>query len=195
MRRFALVALMSTGAMLASSNAEAQERGQFGLVMGYPTAIGVAWHATDRVGIKAETTFSVSSSDLGTGLLSDLKNRSFGIAVSGLFYADRTDNVSLYVSPRFGYVKSVSELEGESSVEVPPGIALPVLDLRTESSSYSFGGSFGAQYSPIRRFSVFGEVGLNYASQHSESSANSSVDSDGSTFGVRSAVGVVLYFN
>ena len=69
MRRIGLAGLIGAGIMLGSSTAGAQERGQFGLVMGYPTAVGAAWHTTDRVAIKAEATFSVTSSELDSGPL------------------------------------------------------------------------------------------------------------------------------
>ena len=114
MRRIGLAGLIGVGIMLGSLTAGAQERGQFGLVMGYPTAVGVAWHATDRVAIKAEATFSVTSSELDSGPFlpeRDLTSSAFGIGIAGLFYAGRADNVSLYFSPRFGYGKATSEIE------------------------------------------------------------------------------------
>ena len=189
MRRISLAGLIGAGVLLGSSTAGAQERGQFGLVTGYPTAAGVAWHATDRVAIKAEATFAITSSELDSGPFlpeRDLSSSSFGIAVSGLFYAGRTDNVSLYLSPRFGYGKMTSEIQGGGTLGS---------DLRNEASTLSFAGSFGAQYSPNRRFSVFGELGLNYATQELELPPLSSVGSESSAFGIRSAVGIVLYFN
>ena len=161
MRCIGLAGLIGAGILLGSSTAGAQERGQFGLVMGYPTAAGVAWHANDRVAIKAEATFAVTSSELDAGPFipeRDLNSSSFGIAISGLLYAGRTDNVSLYFSPRFGYGVTTSEIEGGGTAG---------LNLRNEATTYSFAGSFGAQYSPNRRFSVFGELGLNYATQES----------------------------
>jgi hypothetical protein len=188
MRRIGLAGLMGAGIMLGSSTASAQEGGQFGLVMGYPTSVGVAWHATDRVAIKAEATFSVTSSELDGGPFlpeRDLSSSSFGIGIAGLFYAGRTDNVSLYFSPRFGYGKATSELEDGTFDS----------GLRSEMSTYLFGGSFGVQYSPNRRVSLFGELGLNYATQDLESSTLSSAVSESSQFGIRSAVGIVLYFN
>ena len=186
MRRIGLAGLIGAGIMLGSSTAGAQERGQFGLVMGYPTAVGAAWHATDRVAIKAEATFSVTSSELDSGpfLQRDLTSSAFGIGIAGLFFAGTTDNVSLYFSPRFGYGTATSEIEDGGIFDA---------DLRNETSSYSFGGSFGVQYSPNRRVSVFGELGLNYTMQDLKSSTLSTSVSESSLFGVRSAVGIVLY--
>jgi hypothetical protein len=202
MMRVGLVAWMGAAVvLLGGSNAVAQEPGQFGLTMGYPAAIGVVWHATDRVGIKGEVNFVLSSSEIDASpLLSGRETHtdSFGVGIAGLFYVSRNDNVSTYFSPRFAYAKITSESEGPDfsiSLPVPLPIPIPSLDIRSESSSYSFAGSFGAQYSPNRRFGVFGELGLNYASQQTESSPFSLSEIEGSAFGVRSAVGVILYFN
>jgi hypothetical protein len=202
MMRVGLVARMGAAVLLlGGSNAVAQERGQFGLTMGYPAAIGVVWHATDRVGIKGEFTFALSSSEFDASpLLSGRETHtdSFGIGIAGLFHVSRNDNVSTYFSPGFAYARATSESDGPDfyiTLPEPLPFPIPSPDIRSESSSYSFAGSFGAQYSPNRRFSVFGELGLNYASQQTESSLSSLYETEGSTFGVRSAVGVIVYFN
>jgi hypothetical protein len=200
--RASVVLMICVGVAFASPNASAQERGQFGVTTGYPAAVGVVWHATERIGIKADVNFSLVSSEIDARPFlpeRETTTNSIGFGVSGLFYGGRSDNVSLYFSPRFAYATTTSEIEGDViafSVVLPIQIPIPTpsLDLRTESSSYSVAGSFGAQYSPIRRFSVFGELGLNYTSQHSESPSVLS-ETDGSAFGVRSAIGIVLYFN
>jgi hypothetical protein len=191
--------------LLGGTHASAQERGQVGLTMGYPAAIGIAWHATDRFGIKLETNFLTTSSELESGPLRsdrEVESHSLGFAAAGLFYLGRSDNVSTYFSPRFAYSRTTSELEGADGfvfpVELLPGLPmLPILprEIRTESTSRAVAGSFGAQYSPNRRFSVFGELGLNYTSAEEESSSFLSSETERSSFGVRSAVGVILYFN
>ena len=193
------VAILSAAVVLfGGSNAIAQEGGQVGLAMGYPTAIGVVWHATDGVGLKGEVNFSHSSSELdGSPFLitRETHTDSFGFAVAGQFYVSRNDDVSTYVSPRFAYSRITVKSEGSDFVSTLEPISVPGFDIRNELSSYSFAGSFGAQYSPNRRFSVFGELGLSFTSQETESSPLTVTESEGSTFGVRSAVGVILYFN
>ncbi len=200
--RVGLVASMGAAVvLLGGSKAIAQEHGQFGLTMGYPAAIGVVWHAIERVGIKGEFTFALSSSEIDTSLPLSGSGRethtdSFGVGIAGLFFVSRNDNVSTYFSPRFAYAKITAESEGpDFSISLPGPLPIPIpsLDIRSELSTYSFAGSFGAQYSPNRRFSVFGELGLNYASQQTESSPLSFAETEGSAFGVRSAVGVILY--
>ena len=54
--RVGLVAWIgATVVLTGGSNAVAQERGQFGLTTGYPAAIGVVWHVTDRFGIRGNS--------------------------------------------------------------------------------------------------------------------------------------------
>jgi hypothetical protein len=201
MRRCVAVGLWAA-ILLGGATASAQERGQIGLTMGYPAAIGVLWHASDRLGIRAEATFQTSSSELESGPIRsdrDVESTSFAVGVAGLFYLGRSDDVSTYFSPRLAYTRSTSEVEGPEVFLVPQLFPVPIppipLELRTESSGYSVGGSFGGQYSPNRRFSIFGELGLNYATLNSESSSFASSETEASSFGVRSAVGIVLYFN
>jgi hypothetical protein len=201
MRRCVAVGLWAA-ILLGGATASAQERGQIGLTMGYPAAIGVLWHASDRLGIRAEATFQTSSSELESGPIRsdrDVESTSFAVGVAGLFYLGRSDDVSTYFSPRLAYTRSTSEVEGPEVFLVPQLFPVPIppipLELRTESSGYSVGGSFGGQYSPNRRFSIFGELGLNYATLNSESSSFAPSETEASSFGVRSAVGIVLYFN
>ena len=203
MRRGVIVGVCAA-ILVVGSTARAQERGQLGLTMGYPAAIGVLWHASDRLGIRAEATFQTSSTELESGPLRsdrDVESTSFGVGFAGLFYLGRSDNVSTYFSPRLAYTRSTSETEGPEVFLVPQLFPVPVdlspisLELRTESSGYSVGGSFGAQYSPNRRFSVFGELGLNYTTLNSESASFIPSETEGSSFGVRSAVGIILYLN
>ena len=49
--------------LLSAAVSEAQEKGQSGLTMGYPGSIGFLWHPTDRVGIRPEIAFGLSSTD------------------------------------------------------------------------------------------------------------------------------------
>ena len=165
--RFDLAAMIGAAVVvLSGSSVLAQEGGQVGLTMGYPTAVGVVWHASDRVGFKGEVNFSHSSSELdGSPFLitRETHTDSFGFGVAGQFYISRNDDVSTYVSPRFAYSRITVTSEGSDFVTPLDSISVPSLDTRSELSSYSFAGSFGAQYSPNRRFSVFGELGLNFA--------------------------------
>lgn len=70
MRRWMVVEFCAA-VLLGVAPASAQDRGQLGLTTGYPAAIGALWHASDRVGIRAEATFQTSSSEVESGPLRD----------------------------------------------------------------------------------------------------------------------------
>jgi hypothetical protein len=199
--RFFILAALCAAVMLPYSNAAAQESGQIGLSIGYPASVGVLWHPSNRFGVRADATFVFTSSEteaprvLGGGLDRELETSGFGFGVSGLLYLSRIDDVSTYVSPRFAYSSTTTDIEGpELLILVPPGFPVPSLDYRIETSGYSVAGSVGVQYSPNRRFSVFGELGLDYTSNESSSSSPTSTNLEVSSFGLRSGVGIVWYF-
>ena len=78
----------------------AQDSPKVGLVMGYPAAISVVWHASDQIAIRPEITFAASSSST-TALGLDLESDQFSVSpgVSALFYLAKWDAVRTYVSP------------------------------------------------------------------------------------------------
>jgi hypothetical protein len=168
-----------------------EESGQIGVVMGYPASVGVLWRAHDHVAVRPEISFvrtSGESTTNGTASGSINDSWSVGFGASALFYLGTGDGLRTYVSPRFSYVRN------SASTESAPGA------LRSEnwSHTYSLAGSFGAEYALVKRFSVFGEVGLAYARQTSAyRSSTPNVlgnDSTASSVGTRSAVGVIVYF-
>jgi hypothetical protein len=198
MMRVLVVSALCAAMVLAGSSASAQEHGQVGLSMGFPATVGLIWHATDRIGVRAETSFVFSSSEIDSALPLERETDSsgFGIGVAGLFYLSRQDSVSTYLSPRFMYTRTTAEIEGpDLPIVVPQQFPLRRRDVELEGSEYSFAGSFGAQYSPNRRLSVFGEVGLDYSQQDSSTSRRGALEVEGSSFGTRGAVGIVWYFN
>lgn len=168
---------------LLPSQALAQEEGKVGVTMGYPAAIGVLWHTTDRVAIRPELSFSFSSSESDIGE-SDGTNLATGISV--LFYTSKSDNLATYVAPRYAFqrLKSDRTFEGEQFIES---------DIESTTRGHVFAGNVGAQYFMGSRFSVFGEVGLSYARSKSTSDPNDS-ESKTWSFGLGSNIGIVLYF-
>jgi Outer membrane protein beta-barrel domain len=167
-----------------ASTASAQERGDAGIVMGYPAAIGVTFHLTDTIAIRPEFSFtrtSTESSVLGTERTVD--SWSTGVGASALFYVSRADSLRTYLSPRFSYGRSRSD----------SGVNLPIDGASTTNKTYSVAGSFGAQYSLSDRFSAFGEVGLAVSNSKTRIGTLAG-ESSGTSWGTRSGVGVVVYF-
>jgi len=166
---------------LSASTAWAQEKGDTGLTISAPSAIGVIWHASDRLAFRSDFAFGFNETD-GEGTLPDISSKNFTIGVSALLYTHRWDELRLYVSPRFAYSHATT------TISAP-------LDLGDSiSSTWSAAGSIGGQYALGTRFGVFAEAGLSYSSQQSESGLSSAPDRTTWTFGTRTAVGGILYF-
>lgn len=181
-KRLPAVVLFSL--ILLPASARAQERGQFGATMGYPTSVGFIWHATESLALRPEITFTHSSAEAESsifGLGSTAKNTSFAFTTSALWYRGKFDNVRTYFSPRFTYGQASSKSNSN---------ATPV-----ESDAYSVSGSFGAQYAPTRRFSVFGEIGYGFSRSSTQVASLISLNKTVTrTWSPRSAVGVIFYF-
>jgi hypothetical protein len=168
--------------------AVAQEQHNVGITMGYPAAVGVLWHVSDKVAIRPELSFAGSSSETTT-TPSDIEIEgdgwTIGTGVSALFYLRKEDRLRTYVSPRFTYIHT-------SNTTTTTG--LPVTNPEVESSSnvVGFSGSFGAQYAVGDRFSIYGELGFAFSHASSKASVTTTRGS-GNQWGLRSGVGVVFY--
>lgn len=166
-----------------SATASAQDAGRVGLTTGYPGVIGILWHASDRMGIRPEFSFTKndsSSESAFTNAASDFW--SFGTGVSLLIFAPLRDNLKTYVSPRFAYTRTSG---GGDTAE-------------STADAYFVSGAFGGHYALGQRFALFGELGLSYS--HQTGSVTSSLaptfhtTNRGDSISTRTAVGVVLYF-
>jgi len=182
MRAFLIAAMSACVIVAGAVPADAQEKGQAGITMGYPASIGLLWHLSDRVAIRPEFSFTNSDSSSASIVSADSRFWSLGTGVSALFYSAAHDNLRTYVSPRFSYTRT----HGDSNITT------------TTATSYSVAGMFGAQYSLGRRFGVFGEIGVGYARQTGSTATElvglTRVASHSDSIGTRSGVGVVLYF-
>ena len=166
---------------LSPAAASAQDKGDAGLAIAAPMAIGMIWHVSDRFAVRPDVTFALSETD-GEGTIPDISSRSITLGISGLLYTHRWDQLRTYISPRFTYSHASSEVDGTVSVS------------DSTLSSWGLSGSFGAQYSLGTRFGVFAEAGLSYSSQQSETPSLGGIDRTTWTFGTRTAVGGILYF-
>ncbi len=156
------------------------------------------WHVTERVALRPDFTISrqrIESTLTGIGLtgserLTTSQEGWTGTAgLSALFYLGPPDAFRLYVVPRVAYVWSHARIENAG----PPGFNSVNYD--QDSSGALVAGSMGAQYAPHDRFRVFGELGLGYSTTEGTSGLTlSRSETKTSGFGLRSGVGVVVYF-
>jgi hypothetical protein len=166
---------------LSTTTAWAQDKGDTGLTISAPSAIGIIWHPSERLAIRPDFSFGLTETD-GEGTLPDISSKSFALGVSALLYTHRWDELRLYVSPRFTYSHATT------SIDNPLNIGDSTL------SSWTASGSIGGQYALGTRFGVFAEAGLSYSSQRSETESSIVPERTTWTFGTRTAVGGILYF-
>ena len=209
MKRASITCLFAVTIAAAAGVASAQDEGKVGLTMGYPSAIGVLWHVTDRVAVRPEFTWSLSSTQTltlddiaGTFEGSPTDTWQAGVGLSGLFYLTKLDGLRTYVTPRFAYSQVSAGLGGSTLTAAS-----------SASKSYTWSGSFGAEYSLGRHFGLFGEFGLSYATTTATTIQivtigvapsrlpgalpnvfSTRVDIRGTTFGTRSGAGVIFFF-
>jgi hypothetical protein len=173
------------------STASAQDKGDTGVTMGYPAAVGIVHHVSDRFAIRPEVTFAVASSSSDTGSSdSDSDTWTIGVGASGIFYLRQWDKVRSYFSPRYAYFRG--EATTMSSISLPGGL-LDGLESTTTSSQHQVVGSFGAQFAAHDKFSVYGEVGVGFTRQRSRSELSGGRGTS-NHLGTRSGVGVIFYF-
>ena len=220
--RIALVAFIALTGIAAQASAQDK---RVGLVIGYPTSVGVLWQVSDRLALRGEGTYTWSSSRFGGG--SDLDAdptsqpqivggatltffpgslrprqkshyQSGSLGISALITLAKTDRFRTYVAPRFAVGLSRSILKRSYDLtSLPANLPAALLSqlqpetIKSSSTTPLLGGLFGATAAIGERMGVFGEVGINYTRS---SGFGFDPDSKTHTVGVRSGVGVVLFF-
>ena len=127
-------------------------------------------------------------------------NRTWAVAVVLVVVMGWTRPVRSYVAPRFEAARSTFETTYDLPSFFPPGFPSPLPTSETTTTtftSYEGGASIGVQASPAAHFGIFGEVGVMYARSKSSATAlldPSSSTTRGNSVGIRSAVGVILFF-
>lgn len=182
-RLFGVLLLLTL--VLYPEAARAQERGQAGVAMGYPATFAFVWHVSDALALRPEVSFTHSStknenSTFSVSSSSDTWTAAVG--ASALWYVRRFDSVRTYVSPRVAYSRSSATSSTNDD------------DPRT-ANTLSAAASVGAQYTPVRKFSVFGEIGYGFSRGWSEfRTPISTTKLTGWAWSPRGAVGVIFYF-
>jgi len=193
----------------ASASARAQDAGQVGVTLGYPSAVGVIWHVTNSVAVRPDISFSSGSTDSlpipsassifgGSAVSGESSSTTVTAGVSGLLYLRNWDKLRAYVSPRYSYGRLTSSSGSMFLAD-------------SKNATHALTGSFGAHYQVHRRFAMFGETGFGY--NHSRNSFTSSLlmqvipvglnvpapvtrteEITSHTWGTRSGAGVIFYF-
>jgi hypothetical protein len=169
--------------------------------MGYPSVFSVVWHATERVAIQPRIAVSRNTGDSvvesqltfngivvsTTRLTTTSEGWSVGPGIDVRFTVGRWDTVSAYIVPGFTYFLG-SSTTVSTSENAFTGSQTETREF--SSSGHEVRGGFGVQYTPHRRFAVYGELGARY----NENRTRSLTNSNSRTFGNSSAVGAIFYF-
>ena len=168
--------------------AHAQDDPRVGLTMGYPTAVGVVLHITDRIAIRPEldvsrtTVTTDGTSTVFPNERDESTSRLIRPGISALIYLGRLEGLRTYVSPRFSYSSAKTSRSDDSAAP--------------ETTTYLASGSFGAEHRFSDRFAVFGELGIEYSRSSFNVTAlpTLSLSTRRTTVSARSGAGIVLYF-
>lgn len=175
--------------LLLPSAASAQDRAKAGIVVAIPASIGVTWNVSSHVALRPDASFSGTWADSTTdpaGATATARSHAVTVGIAALFYLRQQESLNLYLVPRVVYGWAASE--GGS----------PGTRSHTSGSTYQVSGSFGAEHHLSRRFAVFGELGLSYATARTTNSLDQAVypgtKSTTKGLGTRASVGTTLYF-
>ena len=182
--------------IFSSARVRAQERGDVGITMGYPAAVGVLFHVSDSLAIRPEVSFSTTTTDI---TLTTSSSTLYGVGVSALIYVKRWDALGAYVVPRYSYQHGSSTSTIDLNLPVNLPIALPDVSTTSTTDQHSIGGAFGAQYRLHEHFSVFGETGAAFTIMKTSTSLSiplpdTRANPTGHSFALRSSAGVIFYF-
>lgn len=197
MRRTAQLMMMMGILIGAVEAAQAQQDRPVGVVIGYPASVGVLWPVGDRVALRPEVsldwttteTTSTLNSPGATEVSTTTRGWTTAIGLSALFYlGPSTDELRFYVVPRAAYLWMNTDVENSPD--------LPQLGpYESDGSGFQASGAFGAEYAVGDRFRIFGELGLGYTTQESDTGYTlSRITMQTSSVGLRSGVGVVVSF-
>jgi len=205
-----VIALVISGLALAARTADAQERGQVGLSMGYPEAVQLLWHATDAIAVRPGVSWRHSFSDpvgfsfgISDGFGNTISTTSssqttiIGVGVDILLSVRAWENVRAYVAP--GYEYGSTRVRSMRTTVSTGARAAPTENETRETSGHDHvvTGAFGVRYTPHRRFGVFGESGIEYSKSRTTFPGFEGV-TDATTkyqaWSTVTRVGVIVYF-
>jgi hypothetical protein len=190
--RKATLVLFMLAASLAS-HAYAQDTPRVGLSVGYPASVGVSWNLSPRIAIRPDVSFDALSVDSAV-------NSPFGeVAVSGrtwqldvglstLFLLSRIADTSVYVSPRYAYVRGDRTTTSDPGYSPDDGSAI----------GHNVSGALGMRYDLSAQIAVFGEAGTAFERQTVRSHLPAGSDlvsrAEYTRTRLRSGVGLIFYF-
>lgn len=171
--------------------AAAQPSRTVGVTMGYPAGVGVLWHVTDAVALRPDvvltrgTTETTTSGFAGVSSTASQSDWTVSTGLSALITLRDIDRLRIYAAPRVAYLRAETSTDGAAGLG----------DIESSTDGVVASAALGVQYGLGDRVAVYGESGLQYLRQSFESGfGTSSSKATLTQVGVRSAIGLVIYF-
>ena len=159
--------------------AYAQKAGNAGVLL-RGGSVGVLWHISDNVALRPEVAISKASTTTTSGATENTTDSwAANFGASAHFYVANWNSVRAYLSPQYHYMRGRATSTGSPDI--------------SSSSTHSVAGMFGTQYVVSDRFSIFGEIGAQYAWQP-KWSTSATTTTRGWQFDTKTSIGVVIYF-
>jgi hypothetical protein len=199
--RRSIVAALACIVLFRSTAANAQDPGRVGVVVGYPSSIGVEWQVSNPIAVRPALSFKNAHTE-GPGVLS-ADAHDLTAALSVLWCVRRADHVDFYVAPRIAYLRTTTELNSSFDItSVSPILgSLPIAaSSEIKTTGYEAAGLVGARYTAGRHFSLFGESGIAYShTSHDEGAVilllgNSGTKITNHSWSTTAGVGAVVWF-
>jgi len=208
---FTLFVLLAVSAMPAF----AQDK-KLGLLLAYPTALGVQWTLNDRIALRGDGTVRWSSTaqdpstpqTIGTlSLRSSYESDAVSgtIGVSALITLSNADRFKTYLSPRIAWTLSrttttISYDLNTIQLQLPEPLlrTLAPRTLETNQTTPTVSGVFGASVAVHDRLSLFAEAGAGYSwdtlSQVGIGAETANSPTRTKALALRSGIGAIVYF-
>lgn len=198
------LALVAAALALLPATATAQPTKPVAVTLGYPAAVGVLWHVTDRLAVRPDVTLNRSqtkttATSTTSGLFggssaatssSTQTDTTWSAGVSLLVTLADVDDLRVYFVPRVSYLRATTS--SDTSVLGLTGLE----GFSSDNDGVTVLGGVGAHYMLGTRAAVFAESGVQYLRQTFSSSVLgiTGTTSTATSVGLRSAVGFAVYF-
>ena len=204
--------------ILAGARPAAAQEKKLGLLLAYPTAVGVQWTLNDRIAFRGDgtvrwsSTAQDSSPQISTALSiptlrSSYQSDSFGgtIGVSAVITLSSVDRFRTYLSPRMAWsltrtTTTVSYNLNTIQGQLPESLLRTLVPqtLKTSDTTPTASVVFGAAAAVHDRLSIFAEAGAGYSwgalSQITIGSVTAGPPTNTKAVAMRSGIGAVVYF-
>jgi hypothetical protein len=170
-----------------------------GLVMGYPTLVGVHWQPSHRVGIRVDGSIDFNSTKQTTPsnitlpeLRFESSSRMASLGVSVCFTLAEQDQLTWYFTPRVAWLSTTTESTPAVRFVINGQPSQSEQKRSHTESGKGIAGLLGARYRFADRIAAFAEAGVEYDDLGIGFIGESEIEAR--HVGLKTNLGLVIYF-